>query len=51
MIRREVKMGRKVERNRNVVEAMCWHGVFRLEDAVEVMRVPIVANEGVDRQP
>ena len=51
MIRREVEMGRKVERDWDVVQSMRRHGIFGLEDTVEVVRVPVVANEGVDRQP
>jgi len=44
-------MSREVERNRNVVQTMRRHGVFRLEDRIEVMRVPIVTDEGVDGDP
>lgn len=51
MIGRKVEMGRKDQRQRNVVESMGGHGVLGLQGGIIVMRVPVLANETVHGQP
>ena len=52
VVRRKVKMGRQKHGHGHVVESNgVRHGVGRLQDAVKVVRVPVVANETVDGQP
>ncbi len=51
MVRGKVEMGRKVESQRDIVETMGRHGVLGVENGVEIMRVPVIANEAVDGQP
>jgi hypothetical protein len=36
MVGSEIKMRRKEKANRDIVEAMCWHGVLCLEHRVEI---------------
>lgn len=50
MVRAEIEMRRQEHGDRDIVQTMRGHGVFRLEHRVEIVGVPIVPDEGVGDQ-
>lgn len=51
MVRTEIKVRREIHRDRHVVQPRTRHGVFSLQYRIEVVCVPVVADEGIDRDP
>ena len=48
MVGGKVKVCCTVHSDRNIVEAVRWHSVFRLQDGIYVVCVSIIVNERVD---
>jgi len=51
MVGTKVKHGCEKHGNRYIVQSRAGHGIGCFEDGVEVVRVPIVANECIDCKP
>ena len=51
MVRHKVEMGRKIEGNRYIVQPVRRERVGSFQHRVEVVGVPVVANEGENGDP